>query len=158
MTKFVNSVWQLIISTSNVTLEVPSLHPCLCAKGTVFNWDWAIYFKSGFTWVKFKVNFGVIIFIFPWFREMLLKGFLDFLLLFLYLLLLPKPPPWVFQVRVTVYSPLWKEDGELPWKDLLLLPSTTNNVEQFFRVSFQFCTFLHWTLKLGTKLPVLTTD
>ena len=28
MNKFIKYIWQLIISTSNATIEVPSLHPC----------------------------------------------------------------------------------------------------------------------------------
>ena len=31
MNEFIKYIWQLIISTLNATLEVPSLHPCVIA-------------------------------------------------------------------------------------------------------------------------------
>ena len=36
MNKFINYIWQLIISTPNATLEVPSLRPCFPPMETYF--------------------------------------------------------------------------------------------------------------------------
>ena len=46
MNEFIKYIWQLIISTLNATLEVPSLHPCVIARIDMANVNQAFFSKD----------------------------------------------------------------------------------------------------------------